>query len=300
MGLANIAPVVTVFLAGWLTSRIGEKRMIGISLFLTGIVTVLVGVLSGVALKICVVLMAGLAVCFFPPAFAAVSRIVQPTYRSLATAFSTPTAFLLGGGLLPLILGYVGQAGHFSLGIIVIGGLSGRGLGLDPAAAPAGRSRGGLLRTTPMSPSRSEGRRSGHVRRPGPGPHQLRPGRAPLRALGDGSDPELIALARQFGGGIAGTGETCGAVTGAALALSLRDYQAVEAVGPAASRKALQEFTSRFRVEFGALRCRDLTGFDLTTPEGHDAFVRAGGNDKCRSYVAWMCDQVLPLVSPET
>jgi NNP family nitrate/nitrite transporter-like MFS transporter len=123
LGLANIAPVVTVFLGGWLTTRIGEKRMIGISLLLTGIVTVLVGVLSGVALKVCVVLMAGLAVCFFPPAFAALSRIVQPTYRSLASAFCPPTAFLVGGGLLPLILGYVGQAASFSLGIIVIGGV---------------------------------------------------------------------------------------------------------------------------------------------------------------------------------
>jgi NNP family nitrate/nitrite transporter-like MFS transporter len=123
VGLANIAPVITVFLAGWLTARIGEKRMMGIALSLTGVVTVLVGVLSGVALKVCVVLMAGLAVCTFPPAFAALSRIVQPTYRSLATAFSTPTAFLLGGGLLPWILGYVGQAGYFSLGIIVIGGV---------------------------------------------------------------------------------------------------------------------------------------------------------------------------------
>jgi NNP family nitrate/nitrite transporter-like MFS transporter len=78
VGLANIAPVVTVFLAGWLTARIGEKRMICISLFLTGIVTILVGALSGVALKVCVVLMAGLAVCAFPPAFAAVVAWQQP------------------------------------------------------------------------------------------------------------------------------------------------------------------------------------------------------------------------------
>ena len=123
LGLANIAPLITVFPAGWLTVRIGEKRMIGFSLLLTGIVVVLVGFLSGVALQVCVVLMAALAVCFFPPAFATISRIVQPTYRSLATAFCTPTAFLIGGGVLPLVLGYVGKAGHFSLGIMVIGGL---------------------------------------------------------------------------------------------------------------------------------------------------------------------------------
>jgi MFS transporter, NNP family, nitrate/nitrite transporter len=123
LGLANIAPVIMVFVAGWLTAKLGEKRMMGLALFLTGVVTVLVGVLTGVALKVCVVLMAGLAVCFFPPAFAALSRIVQPTYRSLATAFATPTGLLIGGGLLPLLLVYVGQAGHFGLGIIVIGAL---------------------------------------------------------------------------------------------------------------------------------------------------------------------------------
>ncbi|OFW61653.1 MAG: hypothetical protein A2133_04735 [Actinobacteria bacterium RBG_16_64_13] len=121
LGLANAAPLVTVFIAGWITTRIGEKRAIGLFLFLTGVMTILVGLLSGVGLKICVVLMAGLAVCFFPPAFAAVSRIVQPNYRSLAAAFAPPLAFILGGGLLPTALGYMGQAWSFSRGIIIIG-----------------------------------------------------------------------------------------------------------------------------------------------------------------------------------
>jgi NNP family nitrate/nitrite transporter-like MFS transporter len=123
LGLASIATLVTVFISGWVTTRLGEKRTIALFLFLTGIVMVLVGVLSGVGLKICIVLMAGLAVCFFPPAFAALSRIVQPTYRSLATAFGPPTAFILGGGLLPVALGYMGQTWSFSLGIIIVGAI---------------------------------------------------------------------------------------------------------------------------------------------------------------------------------
>jgi NNP family nitrate/nitrite transporter-like MFS transporter len=121
LGLANIAPLATVFASGWITSRIGEKRAVGIFLFLTGIVTVLVGTLSGTWLKVCVVLMAALAVCFFPPAFAALSRIVQPNFRSLAAGFGPPTAFVLGGGLLPTALGYMGQAWSFSRGIIITG-----------------------------------------------------------------------------------------------------------------------------------------------------------------------------------
>lgn len=114
-----------------------------------------------------------------------------------------------------------------------------------------------------------------------------------------GSDPGLTALAQQFGGGVAGTGETCGAVTGAALALGLLDHLAPEAPGPAASRQALQESIQGFTAEFGALRCRDLTGCDLTTPQGHDAFVSSGAHERCRLFVGWMCDRLLPLVNPE-
>lgn len=123
LGLANVAPLITVFLSGWVTARLGEKWTMGIFLFLTGIATIFVGICEGAALKICVVLMAALAVCIFPPAFAAVSRIVQPNYRSLATAFCSPTAFIFGGGLLPLALGYMGQNWSFSLGIMIIGAI---------------------------------------------------------------------------------------------------------------------------------------------------------------------------------
>ena len=91
------------------------------ALVLTGVATILVGALEGVGLKICIVLMAALAVCFFPPAFAALSRIVQPNYRSLAAAFGPPVGFLLGVGLLPLGLGYMREAWSFSLGIIITG-----------------------------------------------------------------------------------------------------------------------------------------------------------------------------------
>jgi NNP family nitrate/nitrite transporter-like MFS transporter len=121
LGLANIAPIITVFAAGWLTSRLGEKKVMAGALFLTGVVMVLVGMLSGTGLKVAVVFMAALAVCFFPPAFAALSRIVQPNYRSLAAAFGPPVGFMLGGGLLPTLLGYMGQAWSFSTGIIIIG-----------------------------------------------------------------------------------------------------------------------------------------------------------------------------------
>ena len=90
-------------------------------LSLTGVMCLLVGLLSGTAMVVCIFLMAALAVGFFAPAFASLSRIVQPTMRSLAAGFAPPIAFLLGGGLLPAGLGYLGQAASFSLGITITG-----------------------------------------------------------------------------------------------------------------------------------------------------------------------------------
>ncbi|MBW1804274.1 MAG: hypothetical protein JRJ85_26520, partial [Deltaproteobacteria bacterium] len=37
---------------------------------------------------------------------------------------TTPTAFLLGGGLLPTVMGYMGQTYSFGLGIVLVGCLT--------------------------------------------------------------------------------------------------------------------------------------------------------------------------------
>ena len=121
LGLANIAPLAVVFLSGWITTKIGLRATMTLFLSLTGLMTILVGVLSGPAMVVSIFLMAALAVGFFTPGFASLSRIVQPNLRSLAAGFAPPIAFLLGGGLLPLALGYFGEAASFSLGIAIAG-----------------------------------------------------------------------------------------------------------------------------------------------------------------------------------
>lgn len=121
LGLANIAPLAVVFFSGWVVTKIGPRPTMALFLSLTGVMVVLVGLLSGAAMVVCIFLMAALAVGFFAPAFAALSRIVQPTMRSLAAGFGPPLAFLLGGGLLPMGLGYLGETASFSLGITITG-----------------------------------------------------------------------------------------------------------------------------------------------------------------------------------
>jgi NNP family nitrate/nitrite transporter-like MFS transporter len=118
------------FFAGWVTDRIGEKRAIFIFLLASGVVTLLLGMVSGFWLKVVVFLQPALIVCYFPPGFAALARIVQPNLRSLATAWVTPCAIVLGGGLFPLLLGYMGQRVTFASGIVLAGGVIIAGSGL--------------------------------------------------------------------------------------------------------------------------------------------------------------------------
>lgn len=121
IGLSQVSALFMTFFAGWVTDRIGEKKAISIFLLASGVVTLLLGMTTGLWLKVVVFLQPALIVCYFPAGFAALARSVQPNLRSLATAWVTPSAFVLGGGLFPLLLGYMGQTVSFASGIILAG-----------------------------------------------------------------------------------------------------------------------------------------------------------------------------------
>jgi C_GCAxxG_C_C family probable redox protein len=78
-----------------------------------------------------------------------------------------------------------------------------------------------------------------------------------------------VRLASGFGGGMR-IGDTCGALTGAfmALGLALGGDASRTAEGRQAVSDAVIACTRRFRKSHGALACRDLLGCDIHTPEG--------------------------------
>jgi predicted MFS family arabinose efflux permease len=121
VGLSQVSTFFMSFFGGWITDRLGEKRTIILFLLITGSIMVLFGILSGIWLKVVLFLEPAAAVCFFPAAFAALSRIVQPNVRSLATSWAMPVAFIIGGGIFPTALGYMGENFSFGLGISIMG-----------------------------------------------------------------------------------------------------------------------------------------------------------------------------------
>ena len=79
-----------------------------------------------------------------------------------------------------------------------------------------------------------------------------------------------LRLSQPFGGGIAGGGDWCGALTGVFLAAGLK-HGRVRPEDAAAKERPyalVRELTSRFAAAHGGVKCRDLLGCDIGTPAG--------------------------------
>jgi len=121
IGLSQLSGIVMIFFAGWITDRFGQKRIIALSLFLTGIMTVLISCTEGWLLVFVLFVQPAVLTAFFPAGFAAMSRIAPPSLRSVTSALGPPLAFLLGGGVTPMLLGYCAESYTFSTGILLAG-----------------------------------------------------------------------------------------------------------------------------------------------------------------------------------
>jgi NNP family nitrate/nitrite transporter-like MFS transporter len=88
-----------------------------------GTVSVLLGVTSGWCVILLIFLQPMLASSFFPPGFAALSRIGGSKFKNIAVSLTMPVSFLLGGGAVPAIIGLVGQIRSFSTGFTLLGGI---------------------------------------------------------------------------------------------------------------------------------------------------------------------------------
>jgi len=79
-----------------------------------------------------------------------------------------------------------------------------------------------------------------------------------------------LRISQPFGGGVARTGDWCGAVTGALMVIGLK-YGRFRVEDGAARDKTyalVKDFLRMFTDRHGSVRCRDLLGCDIATPEG--------------------------------
>lgn len=87
-----------------------------------------------------------------------------------------------------------------------------------------------------------------------------------------------VRAACAFGGGVAGTAQTCGAVNGALMVLGLAHATAEPGNGPARQNTyaATRRLLDGFRERHGSLNCRELLGVDIGTSAGRERAMREG------------------------
>lgn len=100
-------------------------------------------------------------------------------------------------------------------------------------------------------------------------------------------EASAVKVSCGFGGGMGRQAETCGAVTGAVMALSLLQ-SAPEATPENKARMyaVVRRFFEEFRKQNGSTVCRDLLGCDISTDEGMRHAKENGlFNTRCTGFI---------------
>jgi len=108
-----------------------------------------------------------------------------------------------------------------------------------------------------------------------------------------------LRIATPFGGGMHRMEGICGALAGAILAIGL-EHGTVKAGDREAKENAyrlVRDLTEAFRARHGTLLCKELLGFDLSTPDGF-ALARGKGLFKtlCPTLVRDAAEILAPML----
>ena len=119
----------------------------------------------------------------------------------------------------------------------------------------------------------------------------------------DGFGRGVMRATSNMGGGGAGWGSGCGAVTGGIMAFGLAmgtngDESPEEFTKKRDEMRAYtQEFIKAFEERWGHVNCFDLLGVDTRTPEGKAKHEenKAKGLYYCEDFVQWAAEKVLDI-----
>lgn len=122
-GISRFLPIVALLTAGLLMDRLGRRRTILLTLAGAGLTIVLMGLIRGPLLVAVVFLQPTIGALYFPAGLAALANVGPPQSRNVAVSMILPVSALLGTGLIPAFLGYMGDVLTFSAGFLLVGGV---------------------------------------------------------------------------------------------------------------------------------------------------------------------------------
>jgi len=121
LGVSRFGGIAVAILCGFLVDRISLRKIMFVMLLLTGIFTVLMGIAPVRRVGIFLFFQAVVVTGFFPLGLVSMARMFDREVRGLATGLTLTIGVILGGGLMPYLLGLSGDLISFRFGITLLG-----------------------------------------------------------------------------------------------------------------------------------------------------------------------------------
>ncbi|MBN1381088.1 MAG: MFS transporter [Deltaproteobacteria bacterium] len=121
LGISRLGGMAVAIACGYLADWFNLKKIMFAILLLTGLFTIALSVASTKWVAVALFFQATFVTGFFPLTFVMTARLFRQEERGMATGFMLTMGIMLGGGLVPYLLGIAGDLISFRAGILVIG-----------------------------------------------------------------------------------------------------------------------------------------------------------------------------------
>jgi NNP family nitrate/nitrite transporter-like MFS transporter len=119
--IARILSFGTAIIAGVVADRFGLKRSMVLSLVFCGALTSLMGAMNPSSSLVLFTLQSPVAACLMPLIHFAIATIVPPEKNSTIVSLIAPFGFLMGAGVVPQLLGFLGDFNLYAQGFVLFG-----------------------------------------------------------------------------------------------------------------------------------------------------------------------------------
>jgi NNP family nitrate/nitrite transporter-like MFS transporter len=121
LGISRLGSVGVAIACGFLIDRVNLRKVMFLMVLITGIFTVLLGLVPVKYIGIVLFLQAFFVTGFFPVGLVAIAKTFRREMRGPATGIIIAISMVFGGGVMPYLLGVSGDLGSFRLGIVILG-----------------------------------------------------------------------------------------------------------------------------------------------------------------------------------
>lgn len=121
LGISRLVSIGVAIACGFLVDRFNLRKIMFVMVATTGISTILLGLVPARHVGLVLFMQALFVTGFFPVGLLAIARTFKREMRGLATGVILCVSMIIGGGIVPYLLGISGDLYSFRLGIAILG-----------------------------------------------------------------------------------------------------------------------------------------------------------------------------------